>query len=487
VDIAVLDREVARQQAMLDAITILADITRSDVFFLDGLTPDRFTVEAHAQPHSIISLYSDNQKGHTLYPEPDSAIVRAFKSRKPAAEMIGPGDERSGTACREAWPVIDRDRQLIGVLVVETARVEYENQQRRKGSMPKAIYLLKDMVARGDLRGTTALSRGTASEGMLLVGRDLRIHYANSIAQEIYERVGVGQSLTRMRLGALETSDDILVAQAFESSACVEREETVREAIWVRRALPLIDAPSRGTAWTINSDKLPPPRAVLLLVRDVTVQRMRQEDLQRLERVSKEIHHRVKNNLQQIISLTRFESRRAQQAETKRALDDLSNRIFAVAQVHEYLSAGNLDEIQLKDVCKQIAIQMRDNLLPRDSRISIEVEGDPLKLDPRQATLCALIVNELVQNAVEHAFDEKGGIIRIQLEDSPERVRIAVVDNGRGLPPGFEWRHSNSLGLKIVHMMVPDLHAELRLRNQEGPAHGLVAQFTFTKALSKGK
>ena len=303
----------------------------------------------------------------------------------------------------------------------------------------------------------------------------------------MYERVGVSQSLTRMRLGALETSDDILVEQAFESSACVEREETVREAIWVRRALPLIDPPARGKAWSFTLDKLPPPRLVLLLVRDVTVQRLRQDDLQRLEKVSKEIHHRVKNNLQQVISLTRFESRRAQQPETKRALDDMSNRIFAVAQVHEYLSAGNLDEIQLKDVCKQIAIQMRDNLLPRDSRISIEVEGDSLKLEPRQATLCALIVNELVQNAVEHAFDENGGIIRIQLEDSPERVRIAVVDNGRGLPPGFEWRHSNSLGLKIVHTMVPDLHAELRLRNQESPAHGLVAQFTFTKALSKGK
>ena len=283
-DIAVLDREVARQQSMLDAITILADITRSDVFFLDRLTPDRFTVEAHAQPHSIISLYSENQKGHTLYPEPDSVIARAFKDRKTAAEMIGPGHERSGTAYREAWPVIDRDRELIGVLVIETARVEYENQKRRKKPMQEAMRLLKDMVGRGDLRGTKALSRGTASEGMLVVGRDLRIHYANSFAQEIYERVGVAQSLMRMRLGALETSDDILAAQAFESSACVEREENVREAIWVRRALPLIDAPSRGTAWSINSDKLPPPRAVLLLVRDVTVQRLRQEDLQRLER-----------------------------------------------------------------------------------------------------------------------------------------------------------------------------------------------------------
>jgi two-component sensor histidine kinase len=130
---------------------------------------------------------------------------------------------------------------------------------------------------------------------------------------------------------------------------------------------------------------------------------------------------------------------------------------------------------------------MRDNLLPKDSHITIEVEGDPLKLEPRQATSCALIVNELVQNAVEHAFGEDGGIVRIQLEDSPEQVKIAVVDNGRGLPPGFEWRHSNSLGLKIVHSMIPDLKADFRLRNQESPAHGLIAQFTLTKMLSKGK
>jgi two-component sensor histidine kinase len=463
---------------------------RSDILYYDGMTSDRFVVAFHAQPHSITSLYTANRKDQVIYPAKDSLLALAYEERRPVGGFIGPGRDRSGAAYQEVLPVFDQDAVLIGELAIETARVEYESFKRRGRNSQKAMHMLKAMVARGDLRGAKGLSAFTASDGLLLVEPSMNVRHTNNIAQEIYGRVGVTQSITRQRLSALETGDEVLVAQAIEKRECVEREEHVRDAIWIRRAIPLIGPLPRGQrspAWSTRSDMLPEPKAALLLIRDVTVQRRRQEDQARLETVSKEIHHRVKNNLQQIISLTRVVARRSQLPETKRALEELCNRIFAIAQVHEYLSAGNLDEIQLKDVSRQIAKQMRESLLPKESPIMIEVEGDPVKLEPRQATLCALIVNELVQNSVEHAFDDAGGIVRIQLEDSPERVRIAVVDNGRGLPPGFEWRHSPSLGLKIVHTLVQDLRAELKLRNQESPAHGLVAQVTLSKMLSKGK
>lgn len=477
-DTVVLDREVARQQSILDALPILADVTRSDVLYYEGATPDQLVVIAHAQPHTIHSLYPENLNGQA-YALPRSApLARTIRFGTHEHAVVKVFSNGAAPVHQEVLPLKNHRGLVIGALSIETLITEFESQRTRERALRLALHYLKQAVVNGRVQGAARLSPFTARDGLVSVDRDRRIRYLSKIAEGMYSRLNLSTPLLGKTIDSLETGDEHLIGEAMRECACLEREEAVRDAIWLRKVIPI--AP--------GANERAEPKLALLLIRDVTQERHKEREQVRLEAMIREIHHRVKNNLQTIISLTRMDARRAQVAETRRALEQMSNRIFAVAQVHESLSVDHDAAIQLKDVSRQIAQQIRESLMPLDSPISIEVEGDALSLAPKQATACALIINELVQNAVEHAFAPgAAGYIRIQLEDTPERVRIAVVDNGRGLPDGFDWQQSQSLGLRIVHTLAQELRGEFTLANQPGPSHGLIAQIRLSRMLPGGR
>ena len=481
-DIAVLDREIARQQTIYESLPILSDVTRSDVLYYDVRTPVQLVVAFHAQPHSIASLYSENRKDSALAPPPNSLLERAVRYGVHAQKLSA--SNGYAPMHQEVLPVRNPQGTIVGALSIESSAVEYNAFRHRGRALAQALYAFKESVARGDVKGSGNLTAFTARDGLLVVDHKLRIRYVSNIAEGFYHNLGVRQRLVGERIDALETGDEQLLWRAFAEGACLEQEDRVRDAIWLRRAIPLTPAGGPGG----RPSALLPRKTALLLIRDVTLDRHQAANQVRLDAMIREIHHRVKNNLQTIVSLTRVEARRAQSEETKRALDELSNRIFAVAQVHESLSLDHESAIQLKDVARQIARQVRESLLPRDSKVSIDAEGDPLRLPPRQATAMALIINELVQNAVEHAFEpEEGGYVRIQLEDAPDHIRLAVVDSGRGLPEGLDWRNSPNLGLKIVQNLAKELHGAFEVRSQTAPARGLIAELKVSKVLPGGQ
>jgi two-component sensor histidine kinase len=341
-------------------------------------------------------------------------------------------------------------------------------------------------VVHGALPSAEKLSPFRDQDGLVVVDSHLRILYVNLVAEHLYARIGIPRPMLGYQIGSFETGDERLIIQAVNEQACIETEEAVRDFIWIRKALPVFEEakkPTRPLRWLPLQRRERALRIALLLIHDVTTQRREEQIALRQAAMIKEIHHRVKNNLQTLISLARFQMRRTQSEETKQALADITNRIFAIAQVHELLASDNLTTVQFKAICKEIAARARDTFMPTERPILIEVEGDSIQLPSRQATACALIVNELVQNALEHGFEphEPDGVIRIQLEDSAHHVRIGVVDNGRGLPDGFDIQQTNNLGLKIVRTLVQDVHGELTLTNQPSPSHGLKAQITFSK------
>ncbi len=489
-DIAVLDREIARQQTIYESLPILSDVTRSDVLYYDVRALDQFVVTFHAQPHSIASLYSENRKGFTLAPARESLLDRAARygahTHKPMAASNGHAPTH-----QEVVPVRNLVGAITGVLSIESSAIEYVAYRNRGLALHQTLHVFKEMIARGEIKHAISLSPFSARDGMVVIGRDLRIRYHSNIAEGFYRKLNITQRLVGERIDALETGDEQLVWQAWDERVCIEQEDLVRDAVWLRRVIPLAPTTTeraRTRGWLSLSNEPRETRQALLLIRDVTIDRRQEANQVRTDAMVREIHHRVKNNLQTIVSLTRVEARRAQSDETKRALDELSNRIFAVAQVHESLSLDHDSAIQLKDVSKQIAKQVQESLLPRDSKISIEVEGDALRLPPRQATAAALIINELVQNAVEHAFEpDETGYVRIQLEDTPERARVTVVDSGRGLPSDADWRDSPNLGLKIVQNLAQELRGSFEVRNQSAPAHGVVAELSLSKILSGGR
>ena len=149
----------------------------------------------------------------------------------------------------------------------------------------------------------------------------------------------------------------------------------------------------------------------------------------------REIHHRVKNNLQTVAALLRLQARRTNNDEARDALTESVRRVAAIAEVHEALSASVDEVVNLDEVIDRILPVMND-VARVASPIRISREGSLGVLDADRATALIMVVTELVQNAIEHAFDatDRQGHVRIRAERSARSLDIVVHDNGRGLP-----------------------------------------------------
>jgi two-component sensor histidine kinase len=141
-----------------------------------------------------------------------------------------------------------------------------------------------------------------------------------------------------------------------------------------------------------------------------------------------------------------------------------------VAVVHEFLSQDNASVINIHEVCFRILTEVTQGILDPEKNISLTLEGHNYYLATQQATSCALIVNELLQNAVEHGYANRDeGTIQLTLRDTSESMFIEIRDDGEGLPPGFDLRHDSSLGLRIVDTLVrDDLKGQFKLLNGGG-------------------
>jgi two-component sensor histidine kinase len=173
--------------------------------------------------------------------------------------------------------------------------------------------------------------------------------------------------------------------------------------------------------------------------------------------VLQEMHHRVKNSLQTIASLLRLQLRVGKFDSPREALNQSINRIQSIAAVHEMLSSENLDNVNLRKLAENILSATARGLLPDARQVTTAVTGEDFLLPSGQATYVALILNELIQNAVEHGLAGNIGtelIVNTSRDD--DSVEIAVTNDGDPLPADFDLKGNRNLGLKIVESLVRD-------------------------------
>ncbi len=197
-----------------------------------------------------------------------------------------------------------------------------------------------------------------------------------------------------------------------------------------------------------------------VLIRDVTEVKRRDRALMSKDATIREIHHRVKNNLQTVAALLRLQARRTTNAEGREALIESVRRVSSIALVHDALSMSVDEEVNLDEVIDRILPIMND-VATVDTPIRINRVGMLGVLDSDRATALIMVITELVQNAIEHAFDPAtcesaagGGSVTIRAERSARWLDVVVHDNGRGLPEGFSIEKSDRLGLQIVRTLV---------------------------------
>ena len=188
----------------------------------------------------------------------------------------------------------------------------------------------------------------------------------------------------------------------------------------------------------------------IVLVHDVTELRRRDRALVSKDATIREIHHRVKNNLQTVSALLRLQSRRVEDPIASAALAEAVRRVASIAIVHETLSTSSAESVLFDEVYDRI-VHNAIELSPRP--ITPAKIGEFGILDSQVATPLALVVTELIHNALEHGLAESGDVVRVEVTRTESTYTIKVIDNGVGLPTGFDWEKSSNLGLQIVRTL----------------------------------
>jgi two-component sensor histidine kinase len=190
----------------------------------------------------------------------------------------------------------------------------------------------------------------------------------------------------------------------------------------------------------------------IVLLQNVTELRRRERELVTKDATIREIHHRVKNNLQTVSALLRLQSRRIEDPAASAALNEAVRRIASIALVHETLSSSTEASVAFDDVLDRLITHTLE-LSPRMGELNIARTGELGSLDPRIATPLSLVVTELIHNALEHGLAESGANLTVEVSRLEEAAQIVIFDDGVGLPDGFTILESANLGLQIVRTL----------------------------------
>lgn len=307
------------------------------------------------------------------------------------------------------------------------------------------------------------------SDGIMVVDPNKMIIAANNRARHMFDVMDISNVV------GCRTNDVAinwpLVGMVMETGTAESKEFTMHGLLLSIRVLPVIPRPRGGCA--------------IVILQDITELRKKDEELLIKSVVIKEIHHRVKNNLQTIASLLRLQQRRAQCEETKIVLKDCVSRVNSIAIVHEYLSQQDTGLIDVAKVAKGIYQAIMSSMINPEFSMQAEFSADEVQMPSDKATSIALILNELLQNTIEHAFEGRSsGKMVVRFAEAADSYTLSIADDGIGLPEGFELHTRRSLGLKIIKTMAEaDLQGTFTLTNQ--PEGGTLALVSIPKGVNK--
>ena len=440
------EADLDRLHLLLADWQLLADLAFSDlVLWLPTWNGSGYVAGAQMRPTTGATVFADDLVGTFLprgrRPLLDEALElgRVVRSRTehalaPAEAVPVRGDEGRVVAvvARHADPAMSRTRGRL-----ETAYVEVADQLARmvaEGSFPFP----------GGLEGLDSSPR--AGDGLVRLDVDGTVTYASPNALSAYRRLGLAADLTGSRLDSVTRQlvprrgpvDEDLVAVAGGRTARgveVEGKGTIVQL----RSIPIIAAGVRVGG--------------VVLVRDVTELRRRERELLTKDATIREIHHRVKNNLQTVAALLRLQARRSELPEARDALEEAVRRVGSIALVHELLSTTPDEAVPFDQVADRV-LSMVGEVSSSEGGVRPSRKGTFGVVPAEVATTLAVVLSELVQNAVEHGLSGSTGSVVVMADREGTRLRVEVLDDGAGVPEGFDPTTSSRLGLQIVRTLV---------------------------------
>jgi HisJ family histidinol phosphate phosphatase len=464
-------------QRLMGSWGMLADLCFGDLVLFVPVAAaldegSRFVVLGQMRPSTGQTLHQEDLVGRLVDDAERPLLGRAWRlGEMVEGELVTTRGERARMQCIPVrW-----EGDLIAVMTRESPLTV----GRRPGLLEREYVELFDRFARMIADGLFPFSSDEAAvteesprvgDGVVVLDEGGRVSYGSPNAINALHRMGVFSNVDGMRFGELGV-EETAVQRAFATRLpVIEEVERRPDVIVLVRCIPLL---SMGEL-----------TGAVVLLRDVTDLRRRDRLLVSKDATIREIHHRVKNNLQTISSLLRLQGRRLPPGEGRTALRESERRIRSIAIVHEILSREAGDQVPFDEIVRSL-VRMTEDAVVSGRPIKLCVEGDAGDLSADLATPLAVVLAELLQNAIEHAFEggepgdrpdaaagrhgDGAGRVDLVLGNDGRELLVQVRDNGQGLPDGFSIDNSTSLGLSIVRDLVrSQLNGNIVMRRDGG-------------------
>jgi two-component sensor histidine kinase len=283
-------------------------------------------------------------------------------------------------------------------------------------------------------------------DGLIRLDVSGAIIYASPNAKSAFNRIGWAGELDGNVLGEIARKVSQIKPEAHEEAMEVSLSGKSLRRVEIENTGGTIDL--LVLPLLAGGDRI----GAIVLLQNVTELRRRERELVTKDATIREIHHRVKNNLQTVSALLRLQSRRIEDPAASAALNEAVRRIASIALVHETLSSSTEASVAFDDVLDRLVTHALE-LSPRMGELNISRLGELGSLDPRIATPLSLVVTELIHNALEHGLAESGANLTIEVSRLEGSAEIVIFDDGVGLPDGFTILESANLGLQIVRTL----------------------------------
>ena len=433
---------------------LLADLSFADLILWVPLRkdfkswPTGYVAVAHIRPTTAATVFPQEVIGEEISwgsrPRIDQALSAAEIIRDAQPEKFG-----ELLIKEETIPVIFNE-QVIAVISRHRNAELMRQPSRLELNYREVAHNVFRMVAEGTFPYTehSELFDPAVRVGDGLIRLDINgvITYASPNAKSAFNRMGLAGELEGNNLGEVARKVSLVKADAHEEAIEVSLSGKSLRRVEIENlggtidlmALPLLAATDRIGA--------------IVLLQNVTELRRRERELVTKDATIREIHHRVKNNLQTVSALLRLQSRRIEDPAASAALSEAVRRIASIALVHETLSSSTEASVAFDDVLDRLVTHALE-LSPRMGELQISRDGALGSLDPRIATPLSLVVTELIHNALEHGLAISGENLKIEVSRVGDVATLTIFDDGIGLPEGFSLSESANLGLQIVRTL----------------------------------
>lgn len=432
------DAEITYLETLGGFLPIIAEMVDADIF-IDCITrnPDAAIVVAEANAKH--SMYRDTVVGQLAYRKNEPAALRTLDIGIPTFELKAITQE--DITVKQNVVAIRWDEKVIGVLIMERdVTRDYADKRNMQILAETAEQLAQALMIQNATRNNANHITNYVADAILIADQTGHVIYSNPGAQKLYEALGYRESIVGMHF------DNVVL----DSSTLIEiKDKEYLEIDEVR-----IGSLTLNIKYSImkqNNQEV----GLVIHIRDITDVKNKEKELILKSVAIREIHHRVKNNLQTIASLLRIQSRRITDENAKKAFQESINRVLSIAVTHELLAQNGVDDVDIKDILTNIVKGAMLFSKSMNFKLNVEIRGDSVNINSEKATSIALVVNELVQNCVEYAFiGRTEGNIIITIEKGEFVSTVIVADDGIGFQSSKV--KIGSLGLSIVEQLIKD-------------------------------